>query len=173
MQHRDELAHILHRLKQTEESIRATQAIDAGLARRTQRLLQIVFLLIGLVALVNLYFVSDLAQETQIIIRNMTTMYEQFGEMSERMSGMRTHVSAMGQNIALMPVMVDQMDMISRNMLSMEHDVSGMRTHMQHLTGHVHVMYQDIHTMNLLFRDVNGKLVHMRYYVGHMSNVVP
>ncbi|QEP44717.1 hypothetical protein D5085_17195 [Ectothiorhodospiraceae bacterium BW-2] len=173
MANRDNLETIVNHLRQTEEDIRQDQAQQQRRVQRTNRMIQLLFGLIGSIALVNLYFVGDLAQEVQIIIRSMTKMYTQFGEMSERMSGMRHHVDSMSDNIAFMPIMVEQMEMMSHKMGSMEHDVSAMRQSVTEMGGNVATMRGDIGTMNALFRSVNSKMDLMRHRVGEMSRVVP
>jgi hypothetical protein len=168
-----ELHKIVDYLGRTEQELRLAQDQEMGSAKRTNRMIQVMFSVIGMIALANLYFVADLAQEVRVVIRSMTKMYVQFGDMSEQMSAMRVHVDGMSDNIAMMPIMVEQMSAISANMESMRENVTGMRGHMVNMNGRVASMNQDIGTMTVLFRDVNGKMVAMRHQVGQMSQVVP
>lgn len=173
MDERDYLKKIVAYLRQSENDMRRSQALENRYTLRTNRMIQIIFSVIGIVALLNLYFVGDLAQEVRAVIRSMDKMYVQFGEMSEQMSAMRQHVASMSDNITLMPVMVEEMTAMSDNMALMKEDVAAMRGRMVNMNRQVASMNQDIGTMMLLFREVNGKVVTMRYHVGQMSNVVP
>jgi gamma-glutamyl-gamma-aminobutyrate hydrolase PuuD len=168
-----ELHKIVDYLQRTEQDLRTSQEAEMGSAKRTNRMIQSMFGIIGVIALLNLYFVANLAQEVRVVIRSMTKMYEQFGDMSGQMSAMRVHVGNMSENIAMMPIMVEQMGAISANMESMKGDVNAMRSHMVNMNGQVSSMNQDIGTMTVLFRDVTGKVVGMRQQVGQMSQVVP
>lgn len=173
MNERENLQKIVDYLQRTEIDMLQSRNHEVRRARNTNIMIQIMFGIIGVIALANLYFVADLAQEVKIVIRSMTKMYVQFGEMSAQMSAMRNHVAGMSDNIAMMPIMVEQMSSISDNMTAMQDDVAAMRWHMINMNRQVSSMNQDIGTMTLLFRDVNGKVVTMRYHVGQMSNVVP
>lgn len=164
---------VLSRLNQTRNQLDLRYSEEERTFKRTNRTIHGIFIGIGIIALVNIYYIGDFAQETRVIVRDMVTMYTQFGEMSERMSGMRHHVSGMEDNIALMPFMAEQMTMMSSNMLMMRADVSDMNTHMYSMTQRVGTMGQDIGSMNRLFRNVNGTLTRMHYHVNQMSRVVP
>lgn len=173
MNERENLQKIVDYLQRTEHDMQHSKENEVRHARNTNVMIQIMFGVIGVIALANLYFVADLAQEVRVVIRSMTKMYVQFGEMSAQMSTMRSHVAGMSDNIAMMPIMVEQMTIMSDNMARMQDDVTAMRWHMINMNQQVSSMNQDIDTMTLLFRDVNGKVITMRYHVGQMSNVVP
>jgi len=172
MNERD-LHKIVDYLQRTEQDMRTSQEAEMASAKRTNRMIQTMFGVIGVIALSNLYFVADLAQEVRVVIRSMTKMYTQFGDMSGQMSAMRVHVDNMSENITMMPIMVEQMSAISGNMVAMKGDVDAMRGHMVNMNGQVSSMNQDIGTMTVLFRDVTGKVIGMRQQVGQMSEVVP
>jgi hypothetical protein len=169
----DPIEKIVDHLERSEASLRATQERSREQERRTGNLIQALFLAIAAIALVNIYYVNDLFQEVKVIMRSMTTMYTRFGEMSERVHGMRGHVESMSGQIGLMPVMVEQMGNMSERMAGMRGDVGEMRERLASMTGEVSVMEQDIGSMSLMLHDVTGKVIHIRRSVGAMSNVVP
>lgn len=167
------LEKIHDRLEKIEEDIRETQAIDASQEQRTSRFIHILIFIIAMVALTNLYFVGDLAQQVQILMRNMTKTYVHFGEMTDRMHWMTHHVKQMDDSISLMPVVVDQLWAMSEDMHIMDQQVHGISTLMNNMTRNVYFVNHDITQMSSIFRDVNGKLVHIRQNVRQMANVVP
>ncbi len=164
---------VVAHLERAESDIRNDQASSRAYEKRASRLIHSLYLVIGSMALINLYFVGDLAQEVQVIIRSMNKMYTQFGQMSERMHGMRYHVSGMGEQMALMPVMVEQMGSISGQMSQMEQEVTLMRGALIEIGDRVHSIGGDIGVMDRLFYEVNGKVFRMRHNVGQMSRMVP
>lgn len=164
---------IVRRLQQVEDDIRQNQLEDAGQVRRTHRFTQTIVAALAAVALLNLYFVGELAHEIGLLVRNMDRSVMHLEEMGDRMTGMQRHFDRIGESAGRLPIVVDQMVSISAGMQDIERDLGGIRDRMQHMSGHVAEMDGDVGNMTRAFREVNGKLVHIRHSVGQMSNVVP
>lgn len=167
------LQSIAQNLKQMEEDLQIIHDNARKTEKKTRLLIHSLFLVIGGFALVNLYFVNDLAQEIKVIVKSMNRMYVHFGEMSDRVDGMRQHVENMGDNISLMPVMVEQMTDMSDNMGQMKANVGGMKSKLTVMRQKVSIMNQDITEMAGRFRNVNHNVRHMSRDVRDMSDVVP
>ena len=157
---------VLH-LQKIEDDIRQKQVADAQQVHHTNRFTQ------TMVALVNLYFVGELAHEIQVLIRNMDRIVVHLEEMGDRMTGMQVHVQRIGDSASRLPIVVDQMASIGAGMQGVEEDLGGVRGRMQRMSDHVAALDQDVALMTGVFREVNGKLVHIRHNMGQMSNVVP
>lgn len=167
------LEKVLRRLEQVEDDIRQNQAEDAAQVRRTNRFTHMMVAAVALVGLVNLYFVGELAQEIELLIRNMDRSVVHLEEMGDRMTGMQLHFERIGESTGRLPIVVDQMMSISVGMQEIEGDLGGIRQRMQQMSDHVAALDQDVATMTGAFREVNGKLVLIRQNMAQMSNVVP
>jgi len=131
--------------------------------RTSRRLLpRVVFAFIGCLALVNLYFVDKLATEFSGMLTSMTQMYTHFGRVASRMSDMRDYVAGMENNIALMPVIGDEMAGMSVDIDAMTHNVGTMTTH-------IGIMDQRVATMGVTVTDMSRRFRHLNYNVGVMS----
>jgi hypothetical protein len=167
------LAKVLRRLQQVEDDILQNQLQDAAQVRRTHRFMQTMVAALAVVALVNLYFVGELAQEIELLIRNMDRSVVHLEEMGDRTTGMQLHFERIGESAGRLPIVVDQMVSISAGMQEIERDLGGIREGMQHMSDHVADMDADVDVMKNAFRQVNGKLVHIRHSMAQMSGVLP
>ncbi len=167
------LEKVVRRLEQVEDDIRQNQLEDAAHVRRTNRFTQTMVAALAAVALLNLYFVGELAHEIGVLVRNMDRSVVHLEEMGARMNGMQLHFERIGESAGRLPVVVDQMVSISASMQDIERDLGGVRGRMQHMSDHVAEMDADVGNMTRSFREVNGKLVHIRHNVAQMSRVVP
>ena len=164
---------VVHHLQKIEDDIRQKQVADAQQVHHTNRFTQTMVAGLALVALINLYFVGELAHEIDVLIRNMDRSVVHLEEMGDRMTGMQMYVQRIGDSAGRLPIVVDQMTSISGSMQEVEEDLGGVRGRMQRVSNHVAALDQDVELMTGVFREVNGKLVHIRQNMGQMSNVVP
>lgn len=169
----DALQRIADHLERTAVEIRRNQVDDSQREKRTHRSIQTMVAVLAAVALLNLYFVGELAQEIQLMIRNMDHATNQLEDMSDRMGGMRRHVGSMGENVSMLPIVVEQMGSMSTEMGFMESDLRGVRESMQDMTTNVEHLAGEVDSMRVIFREVNGKLIVMRQNVRQISDVVP
>lgn len=164
---------IVRHLEKVEDDIQQKQMADAEQVRHTHRFTQTMVAALALVALVNLYFVGELAHEIELLIRNMDRSVVHLEEMNHRVTELQFHVQRIGESAGRLPIVVDQMASIGAGMDGVEAELGGVRGHMRRMSDHVGVLDQDVGQMTGLFRQVNGKLVHIRHNMGQMSNVVP
>ncbi|WP_019626207.1 hypothetical protein [Thioalkalivibrio sp. ALJT] len=164
---------IVRHLEHVEDDIRQTQLEHAAHERRTDRFMQITVASLAAVALLNLYFVGELAHEIGVLVRNMDRTLVHLEEIEDRMTGMELHFQQVGENAGRLPIVVDQMTSISARMQEIERDLGGVSGHMHQMSSHVAEMDRNVRFMTHSFRNVNGKLVHIRHNVREMSRVVP
>jgi len=164
---------IVRHLQKIEDDIRQKQVADAEQVHHTNRFTQTMVAALALVALVNLYFVGELAHEIEVLIRNMDRSVVHLEEMGDRMTGMQVYVQRIGDSAGRLTIVVDQMASIGAGMQGVEEDLGGVRVRMQRMSDHVAVLDRDVELMTGVFREVNGKLVHIRHNMGQMSNVMP
>jgi hypothetical protein len=164
---------IVRHLQKVEDDIRQKQVADAEQVHHTNRFTQTMVAALALVALVNLYFVGELAHEIEVLIRNMDRSVVHLEEMGDRMTGMQLHVQRIGASAARLPIVVDQMASVSAGMQGIEQDLTGMRGRVHRISDHAGVLDQDVEFMTVVFREVNNKLVRIRQNMGQMSNVMP
>jgi hypothetical protein len=164
---------IVRHMQKIEDDIRQKQVADAEQVHHTNRFTQTMVAALALVALVNLYFVGELAHEIEVLIRNMDRSVVHLEEMGDRMTGMQVYVQRIGDSAGRLTIVVDQMASIGAGMQGVEEDLSGVRVRMQRMSDHVAVLDRDVELMTGVFREVNGKLVHIRHNMGQMSNVMP
>lgn len=173
MKETDSLQEIVNYMEGIESDAKKIQESISQSKGKGNVSLNAIILVIGCIALSNLYFASDLVQELDVIMRTMTKMYGQFGEMSQRMHGMRLHVDNMSKNITLMPVMVEQMGHMSSNMGIIKDNVTNISSNMSEMRGRVDSLNQDVTVMSQLFHSTNNKIVQIRHNVNNMSRVMP
>lgn len=169
----DTLHQAIDSLALAEQNAKQTHYEVLRNERKSHTILHWMFLVIGGFALLNLYYVNDLSQEVKTIIRHMNQMYMQFGEMSERMKGMSRHVVNMDSNIALVPVMGEQMDMMEQRMGTMQKSVGEMHQSVGNMQGRVASMNRDVGSMSQSFYTVNRRVGQIQRNVGQMADVLP
>ncbi len=81
-------------------------------ARGSAALVRALVLIMGVLALANLWFVYDLTQEIRQVIAGMDEMRGHFGRVSARMADIQARTAAMEQDVGLMPVVGAQMQQI-------------------------------------------------------------
>jgi len=169
----DALVRLNERLVAMELELEQTRERSLAVRGRTNRMIHIVLALIGAMALLNLYFVSNMAGDVKVVANSMVEMYTNFGQMSERMNRIRRHVQSMGENIRMMPVMTDQLQGMRGYMAQMRSDVEGMSDKMEQMQVRVDTMNSDINEMAVRFRNMNQSVYGLGVDVREMSNVVP
>ena len=173
MNEEEDIEKIVQRLAQMKADLLDVKVESNYIRRKTDNMIRAVFFVIGVFAMINLYFVTGVAQEAKVIVSNMVEMYTNFGQMSERMSQIRQHVESMGANVKTMPIMAEQMKGMSEYMATMRTDVSGMGDKMVDMETSVNSMNKDIYEMSKRFHNLNYSMEHMVRDVNQMSNIVP
>jgi cation transport regulator ChaC len=134
---------------------------------------RIMFALIGLLALANLYFVNQLTQEIKTIIASMNEMYTHFERVSQRMTSMRDYVTNMEGNIRMMPIIREQMAELSEGIGAMNRDVANMTASVVGIDQRVGSVNASVGDMMLRFRSVNRSVGRMGVDVDRMAQPIP
>ena len=98
-----------------------------GRARGVDIMIRALTAAMGILALVNLYYVNALTQEVKLMIAALGEMTGHFANVAERMDGLTGTIKAMDRSVALMPVVRDQMSELAGRVERMGGDVALMR----------------------------------------------
>ena len=162
-----------HDLAEMEDELKVICKNSERIYNRTTRVIRTVFTVIGLLVVVNLYFIYDFGRDVLSMIGYMNDMYQHFGRVTENVDYMTKDVVKMGANIELMPE-------IANKMQSMNQHVGSMASNVEHMQGNVSAMNQDVSSINddmtsmsYRFNQVNQTVGNMSYNVREMSDTIP
>lgn len=167
---------------QTDRIIEILKGTEAQLTQRirTQRQAgrkavapRVFFVLIGVLALANLYFVNQLTMEIRAIISNLNEMYGHFATVSARMSDIRDDMTQMEQEVRLMPVLREQMTALAVKVERMNADVGDMTGSLVEMDQRVGAINTSVSDMALRYRGLNQTLGQMGADVDQMARPVP
>jgi len=156
----DRIEYLLNTLKVMEGELREQQRENARASRRTWP--HVLLVLLGALSLFNIYYVNKLFTESEGMVTGMTQMYTHFGRVAARMSDMREYVAGMQTNIALMPVIDDEM-------AAMSIDIGAMTGNVGAMNGYVGIMDQRVGTMGITVQDMSQRFRHLNHNVGRIS----
>jgi methyl-accepting chemotaxis protein len=163
---------IIEILKGTEADL-TEQIRDQKKVGRRAVATRIFFALIGLLALVNLYFVNQLTMEIRGIITNLNEMYGYFATTAVHMSDIRSDMTLMEQEILLMPVLREQMESLAVAIERMNRDVGEMTESLVEMDQRVGAINAGVSDMALRFRGLNRNVGQMGLDVDQMARPVP
>jgi len=160
-------------LNTAESNYQMIQKNSERVYRRTTRIIKTVFILLGLLLVVNTYFIYNFGEEIVLMVSKMNDMYVHFGNMATQVDGITRSVEQMSSHVNVLPQMNDSMN-------SMSNTVSGMNTNVHVMQTEVDYMAQDINTINdnmtsmtHRFDQVNENMLHIEDDVDQMSRIVP
>ncbi len=159
------------------------QRLEHDQAQRLQRsrerakgagtMIAVLIVVLGSLALANLYFVNALTQEGRVVIAQMNEMTRYVETVSERMHSIRDEVNAMNTPVALMPVIGEQMHALAQQVARMERSIGTMRQSTTQIDGHIGGLDTSFTDMATRFRVLNSRLNAMRHDVEQMARPVP
>lgn len=167
---------------QTDRIIEILKGTEADLTQRIRTQNQagrkavaprVFFVLIGVLALANLYFVNQLTMEIRAIITNLNEMYGHFATVSARMSDIRDDMTRMEQEVRLVPVLREQMTALAVNIEQMNADVDDMTGSLVEMDQRVGAINMSVSDMALRYRGLNQTLGQMGADVDQMARPVP
>jgi hypothetical protein len=124
-------------------------------ARGSAALVRALVLIMGVLALANLWFVYDLTQEVRQVIAGMDEMRGHFGRVSGRMADIQASTAAMEQDVGLMPVVGAQMQQIGGDLDIMRAAVAAMRGSTGTMDTRMDALNRDLADMSVRFRSLN------------------
>lgn len=164
---------IMQLLETTEAELTRRVRVETAASGRTSLVPRVVFILIGILALANLYFVNQLTLEVRAIITHLNEMYGHFGTVAGRMSDIRADMGRIERVILLMPVLDEQMSALAREIEGMRVDMDAMTASLSEMDQRVGAMNQAVTDMALRFRTLNQKVGQMGLDVDQMARPVP
>lgn len=163
---------LLTLLAHTEEGLEARVREQHEAARRALAP-RAFFGLIGLLALANLWFVNVLTTEVRAVVANLNEMYGHFATVSARMTDVRGELTAMEQQMRLMPVLGEQLHMLTNRMAQLDGDVAAMGGSVGELHQRVGAIDGSVADLAARLRALNQKVAQMGVDVEQMARPVP
>jgi cobalamin biosynthesis protein CobD/CbiB len=173
MSESDQVKKFLSNLEHIETDLVRHRTESRKRSRGAGLWLRLVFFLVVLLSLANIYFTNRLTQEFTVVIDSMVEMYEHFGRVSARMNDMRDYVADMEGNIKMMPVISAQMYEMNQDISAMTGDVENMKRSIIDMDHHVGAMTVNIQDMSLRFINLNRNVGQMGVDVNQMARPVP
>ena len=171
-----ELRPILEVLRRTvneiDERLTAENQIGVTIAARTTRIIRNVLIMLGILALINLYLIQDLAQGMLSMTRNMDSMYGNFALVSRDMQTITQAVVGMNERVRSLPVMKEDMVLMSQDMASMNRDVQLMDQSLAGMDQDVAAITNGVTDMAWRFDQLTQTIQGMGYNVNQMSQPV-
>ena len=161
----NQISRLLDRLGQIEQELNRHKTEAKDQARPTVVFVRALLLIMGTLALANIYFVNEVVQEVAITVRNLNEMYHHFARVSERVSDVDGYVTDIGENVKTVPVIEDQL-------VAMGDRVESMRRSVKHNTDHLIVTDQQMGVMRNSVRDMAVRFRALNFHVGHMGQDV-
>jgi uncharacterized protein YoxC len=160
-------------ISKLESQLQGITEKSSVIYRKTTMVIRTVFISIGLLMLVNLYFIFDFASNILVMINSMEAMYTHFGNVTEQVHGMTGDVKNMSENVALMPAIADKMGSMNGHVQSMTQNVDAMQGNVAIMKEDVVGINADMGQMSQRFVNVNQSMDGMVGNVNQMSRPIP
>ena len=158
MSTQDQITNLLQTMEDLEADQLSRIEQTSAKSKRVERFIYVLILLMGVMSLVNIYFVNDLTQEVRSVVRNMNEMYGHFARVSDLMTHMRGTVINMERNMTMMPIMGEQMAEIGDDTGKMKRSVAHMDATIAILDRQIDAMNANVWDMTMRFRSVSISL---------------
>ena len=160
-------------LNTTEMEYEIIQRKSNQIYRRTTRIIKSVFFLIGLLLLINIYFIYDFGEGIVSMASNMNEMYIHFGNMSNEVHGITESVVKMTGHITVLPHMAESMDSMNNTVVNMNANVQVMQGEVGYMAKDVDAINHNITDMTYHFEEVNDNMNNISDSVHDMSRTIP
>jgi hypothetical protein len=173
MSTRDQAQRLLETMAHLESELQAAAEDTQRNTRRAVLLIYVLIVVMGGLALVNMYFVNDVTQEVGVLVRHLDDMLGHFERVSALMTEIRGTVSQMSRSIDMMPILGEQMAEMGDKVASMRADVERMKANVALMDTHVATMKGGVRDMSIDFRHLNRSVGVMGMDVHEFSKPVP
>jgi hypothetical protein len=170
---REHLERLSETLIRLEGELQARGQEMRDRTRGVESMIRALALAMGVLALANLYFVNALTEEVKLTVGALHEMSGHFAQVAGRMDRMTGTVEAMDRNVALMPVMRDQLWEIGGQVDRMGQDVDGMRRTTAAMDGRMGLLNAGVFDMSQRFRGLNRSVSGMGADVDQMARPIP
>lgn len=162
--------HLLSKIESdVEEKASGLQKTQSGI----DKLMLIFFSLIGIFALINLYFLYGWGQEVRSIVHEMTAMHQHVNNMSDQMVSINHTMEDLEDKTGLIPIMNEEMGKFVSSMTEMRNQTHQMNEDMQSLNQSMKSVTNDFSQINGQMQGLNQQVGQMNQSVFEMSRVVP
>ena len=160
-------------LNETEIKYQIIQNNSDRIYKRTTRIIKTVFSLIGLLLLINIYFIYNFGEGIVSMLSSMNEMYTHFGNMGNQVSGITESVVKMTAHITVLPDMAESMDSITNTVVNMNTNVHSMQGEVSYMAIDMGSINNDMSDMTNRFELLNESMTHMGSSVHDMSRIIP
>lgn len=140
---------------------------------RLDRVMMFFFLIIGVIALMNLYFIYNWGQEVRTIVHEMDELYQHVHTMSGQMISMGNSVVQLETETALMPIMNEELNKFVNSMQTMQTQTQNIHHNMIDLNDSFTGISQDVTQMNGQIQGLNQQMNQMNMSVYEMGKSIP
>lgn len=161
------------KLEKTDLELQAVQENSNKIHHKTTQVIRLVFMSIGFMLFINLYFIYDFGKGVVIMLDSMEQMYTHFGEVTAEVDTMTHSVVNMSKDIETLPEMLNKMDSMNQTVQVMNEQVQGMNDEVGQMKNDVGKINQNMQNMSHRFEQVNGNVSRIGYSVNQMSRTIP
>ncbi len=104
---------------------------------------------------------------------DMVLMYKQFGEMSDEMHQMTSHVKEMEKNVQTIPIMTTEMGLMVSSVQKMQQNIGQMKTDVVIMESNLNNITGGMNVMTDRFSHLNNTVHLIDYNVHEMSETIP
>jgi len=160
-------------LNETEVTYKSIQRRSDKIYERTTRIIKAVFSLIGLLLLLNIYFIHNFGEEIFSMLGSMNDMYNHFGNMGTQVQGITQSVEKMSSHITVLPSMSASMDSMNNTIININSNVHIMQKEVGYMSRDIGLINHDMLDMTMRFEQLNESMHDIGKSVHTMSRVVP
>jgi uncharacterized protein YoxC len=164
---------INHDMMQLETQLEQITEHSHHIYHKTTIIMRTVFLSIGVLTLLNFYFIVDFGKNIIIMIDSMQDMYVHFGRVTDEVDTITKDVVSMSRNVQLMPEISQKMTSMNHTVTDMTGSISGMQKEVSLMKRDVVGINHNMNNMSLRFVNVNHSMDSMVHQVDQMSRTIP
>jgi len=160
-------------LNATEMNYEVIQKNSNRIYRRTTRIIKTVFILIGLMLLINTYYIYDFGEGIVLMVSSMNEMYAHFANMGNQVQGITQAVEKMTSHIEVLPSMVESMNSMNQTVVEMNSNVQLMQGEVNYMAKDVDSINNNMTDMSYRFEELNYNMDNIGDSVHEMSRTIP
>ena len=160
-------------LNATEIHYEAIEKNSNKIYKKTTRIINTVFLSIGVLLVINIYFIYNFGEGVIMMLTSMNEMYEHFGNMSVQVHGISDSVAKMTTHIDGLPTMAESINSMSNTVLNMNTNVQLMQGEVGFMAKDIGSINQNITDMTYNFEQVTNNMITIGHDVNQMSLIIP
>jgi len=160
-------------LNATEMNYEVIQKNSNRIYRRTTRIIKTVFILIGLMLLINTYYIYDFGEGIVLMVSSMNEMYVHFANMGNQMQGITQAVEKMTSHVEVLPSMAESMNSMNQTVVEMNSNVQLMQGEVNYMAKDVDSINNNMTDMSYQFDELNYNMYNIGDSVHEISRTIP